>query len=991
MQNHNQQFEAEYKKLNPAQKDAVDSLDGPVMVVAGPGTGKTQVLTLRIANILDKTDTPASGVLCLTFTNAGVLAMRERLLKLIGATASEVYIATFHRFAINIIEKHFALLDFETRPELIADTEAVALVDEILETHEWQYIRPRGDMARYFGDLKSLVSLLKREGLTPEKFLEQVDQEIDRIKSNPDNISSRGARKGELKMESIKEIEALERTREVVRFYEVYEQTKIERALMDYDDVLAYAVKLAQISEDVRADIREAYLYVLVDEHQDSSGVQNAFLEAVWKGTERPNIFVVGDDRQLIYGFAGSSFEHFTKFRSSFGAAKEITLIENYRSTQTILDSADTLLKSKLAEGKLKSNSNREEQKLLIRECDYPRDEIIAIARDIQKNKYAPEDCAILVPKNHHVRSAVAILHDQGIPVSASGTVSFFTAPETKTIRDILKVIVDPYDNVALASLMLDSAIGIPPLTTHKFLREVGTRKLMLETLTSYGASRLPTDPIAGLGAQLSRFLEVSSTLGLHSLIQEIGEELFFKNPTDHERLIRRVEIIRTFIHLVEAQMEKNAYFTVKEFLLYLDRLEEYGHEIPLAVFSADLGVRVLTLHGSKGLEWKHVYIAHLDEASLMKGHRLGFTLPESVDTLIEAKNEIVARRELYVAITRARETCTLSYPRHAYTGAELEPARILADLPDTLVDRKTLAETEKELLADNPVMFVERKETPAGSSMEELTTVVAEEYPKVNVTVTLLNNFFECPWKWYFRNLLQLPEQKTESLLLGSAVHAGIEYMLKNRDDILPKVLDSVIQNCLEREYISDEKLLQRIAKETKKILDNFNKTYLPGIAEDAQSERSVTYRDPKLPHLTCYGKIDMTEREEDRVVIVSDFKTGSAKTKSAIEKSEGDEGRMSSLLRQLAMYTYLIENAEKGTEVSSSKLLFIESKPGDKDAIYQTSITGEQIEMLKKDIADYDEFIRSGDWTKRPCEAKLYGKNQECEYCAKAKQLYL
>ncbi len=132
------------------------------------------------------------------------------------------------------------------------------------------------------------------------------------------------------------------------------------------------------------------------------------------------------------------------------------------------------------------------------------------------------------------------------------------------------------------------------------------------------------------------------------------------------------------------------------------------------------------------------------------------------------------------------------------------------------------------------------------------------------------------------------------------------------------------------------------------------------------------------------------MTEREEDRVVIVSDFKTGNAKTKSAIEKSEGDEGRMSSLLRQLAMYTYLIENAEKGTEVSSSKLLFIEAKPGDKDAIYQTSINGEQIELLKKDIADYDEFIRNGDWTKRSCEAKLYGKNQECEYCAKAKMLY-
>jgi DNA helicase-2/ATP-dependent DNA helicase PcrA len=837
------------------------------------------------------------------------------------------------------------------------------------------------------------VSLLKREGLTPEQFLDTVDLAIEKIKNDPDNISSRGARKGELKMESLKEIEALQRTREVVRFYEVYEKTKKERALMDYDDVLAYAVELARISEDVRATIRENYLYVLVDEHQDSSGIQNAFLEAVWSDTEKPNIFVVGDDRQLIYGFAGSSLEHFTHFRTLFGKAKEITLVENYRSTQTILDAADSLLKSSIADGKLHANSSAKESKLTLFESDYPRDEIIYIAREIQKKidaGIAPQDCAILVPKNHQVRSAVAILRDQGIPVSANGTVSFFTAPETKTIRDMLKVIVDPYDNVALASLMLDEAIGIPPITTHTFLREVSTRKLSLFTLTDYGKSRLPTDPIARFGSQLADFLEYSSTLGLHSLIQKIGEEIFFNNATDHEKLIRRVEVIRTFIHLVEAQMEKHTVITPADFLLYLARLEEYGHEIPLAVFSADLGVRVLTLHGSKGLEFKHVYVAHLDESSLMKGHRLGFTLPEAVESLIEAKNELVARRELYVAITRAKENCTLSFSRHAYSGAELEPARILADLPESLVEKKMLSETEKELLDQDPTLFVTQKEQAARGTLAELISVVAEEYSKLNVSVTLLNNFFECSWKWYFRNLLQLPEAKTESLLLGSAVHTGIEYILKNREELSMSTLDGVVKNALEREYIADEKFLHRIFRESQKILSNFIEVYLPSIAEDAQSERSVTYRDPKLPHLTCYGKIDMTEREEDRVVVVTDFKTGGAKSKNTIEKMEGEEGRMSSLLRQLAMYSYLIENAEKGTEVSLSKLLFIEAKEGDKDAEYAKKITSEEIAMLQKDIADYDEYIRTGAWTTRPCEAKLYGKNQECEYCTKAKLLY-
>lgn len=982
-------FEQAYRDLNPAQRRAVDAIDGPVMVVAGPGTGKTQVLTLRIANIIQKTDTPPSGVLCLTFTNAGVRAMRERLLRLIGSTASEVYISTFHRFAIGIIEKHYALLDFDAAPALLADTEAVALADEILQSREWRHLRPRGDTARYFGDLKSLISLLKRESLTPALFLAEISQEVAGIESNPDNISSRGARKGELKMEALKKIESLERTREVVEFYTAYEDVKHTRGLMDYDDVLAYAVRLAELSEDVRADIRENYLYVLVDEHQDSSGVQNAFLEAVWGGTERPNIFVVGDDRQLIYGFGGASLEHFTGFRGLFGKATEITLVENYRSTQTILDAADALLQSTLATERLHGNSQASEEKISILECGYPRDEILLAARDIRRRidtGVSPAECAILVPKNYQVRSAVAVLRDCGIPVAASGTVSFFSAHETKTLRDLLRVANDPYDATALASLMLDPVFGIPPLEAHKFLREYSARKLTIETLTNYTGD---IAAILRLGELLADILACSGS-GLHTLVQKIGEEAFFKNPTDHERLVRQVEVVRTFIHLVESQMEQDPHVTLATFLGYLDRLEEYGHELPLAVFSADAGVRVLTLHGSKGLEYSHVYVAHLDDASLMKGKRGGFTLPERIAGLVEEKNELAARRELYVAITRAKATCRLSYPRRSYTGAELEPARILADLPEELVVRKTLAETEGELVAEDPVIFVRHAERETASSLAELTAVVAEEYPRVNVSVTLLNNFYECPWKWYFRNLLQLPEGKTESLLVGSAVHTGIEYMLKHRDSIEPRELDAAIRSCLEREYVSDEKLVEHVFRDAKKILDNFTVTYLPNILPNAASERSVTYRDPKLPHLTAYGKIDMTEIVSEGMVEVTDFKTGSAKTKSAIEKPEGDEGRMSSLLRQLAMYSYLIENVEKGVHVSRSKLFFIEAKQDSKDAIYAIEIGPEEIGRLKKDISDYDELVRSGEWVNRQCEAKLYGSSRECEYCARGQALY-
>jgi len=273
-----------FRGLNTEQKRAVETIDGPVMVVAGPGTGKTQVLALRIAHILQKTDVGADSVLSLTFTRSGVTAMRDRLEHYVGSDARKVHIATFHSFAGDLVEKYFSLLDFDTLPELIDDTQSVLLVDELLHNYEWEYIRPRTNPGQYFGDLKQLISLLKRERMTPAVFLDEVEKEILALKEDPESISSRGESKGQLKKEIEKKIESLFRTREVVAFYRLYEEIKKDRALMDYDDVLEYAVSLVEQSEEVRDELRELYQYVLVDEHQDSSGVQNAFLQAVWKG-----------------------------------------------------------------------------------------------------------------------------------------------------------------------------------------------------------------------------------------------------------------------------------------------------------------------------------------------------------------------------------------------------------------------------------------------------------------------------------------------------------------------------------------------------------------------------------------------------------------------------------------------------------------------------------------------------------------------------------
>ncbi len=983
-------FQTAYKALNKEQKRAVDTIEGPVMVVAGPGTGKTQVLALRIANILQKTDVGPDAVLCLTFTRSGVSAMRDRLESYIGSEARKVHVSTFHSFAGYIVEKYHNVLDLEIVPTSLDDTEAILLVDQFLHDYEWQYIRPRTNPSQYFSDLKALISILKRERMSPEAFLSEVEREVVSLKQDPESISSRGESKGQLKKEIEKKIESLEKTKEVVEFYRLYEEEKEKRSLMDYDDVLEYAVKIVETSEDARDDIREAYQYVLIDEHQDSSGVQNEFLKAVWRGVEKPNIFVVGDDRQLIYGFSGAKQSYFEEFGSLFGKAELITLSENYRSTEKILSLADDLLQSSITKEKLKSNTNGEE-KIILSEYFYERDEIIG-AGTFFKQQIAmgvnPEDCALLVPKNRHVISAVTILRDMGLRTSSPLGTSLFASPDAQSLLRVLRILDKPFDNILLAESLLDKNSSIPALVAHKALHGFKNGLLDIASLENYGDSNSlfeSENSIRAWGQKLSGWVNELSHKRISEIISVIGNDLLIKNAKSHDELLSATEVVRSFLHIAIVWGEKHPTGSLSEFLKYLSRLEEYGGEAPLASFEANSGVSVMTLHRSKGLEYKNVWIAHMNEETLMSQKRQPFTLPESIKAHIEERDSAAARRELYVAITRAKEICTISYASQTHDNKPLELSSIVAELSEVHFTKHNAEETEKTLLNSGPQIYIPVPNKREEDILEELKKYVKENYESAKVSVTLLNNFFECSWKWYFRSFLRLPEIKSVSLALGSAVHSTIEFVLKADKKPTEKQLEEKVNNELTKEGILDAKELKRLSKDAMSAVTNWLEEYYPHLSKDRISERSVSLRDKEFPHLSMYGKIDLTERFPNGDITVTDFKTGSVKKASAIEK-ETEDGRLSDYMRQLVMYSYLIKGAEK-KDVSNSRLLFVEADKKEKNALYETHVTDAQIDLLIKDIKEYDKALKSGEWANRECHHKGYGDKTECEYCQLAK----
>ena len=967
-------FREEYKKLNKAQKEAVDAIEGPVMVVAGPGTGKTQILALRIGNILKRTDIGADSILCLTFTNSAVQAMRERLYKYIGPEASRVHISTFHKFAGEIIEKFHQVLDFETAPRVLEDAESVSICDEILRENEWKHIRPRGDIGRHFKELKSLISLLKRERMSPEEFENEIEKEISSLNKNPESVSTRGESKGRLKKEVLNKIGSLERTREIVDFYKLYEKKKKGENLMDYDDTIKYALEIAENSEDARAEIRENYQYVLVDEHQDSSGAQNALLKAVWSREEKPNIFAVGDDRQLIYAFGGAKMSHFEEFKTIFGAAKLVFLTENYRSTQNILDTADVLLSSSFSDKKLLATI-KEKHNLKLVECDYPRDEILAcgleIREKIKKGEVKPNECAILVPKNRQVVSAVKVLEDLSIKTASRENLSLFDAPEFQTILRALKICADSHDFVSINESILDPFAGIPVMVAHDYLYKrrgstAGLSEILSEQRDLFGEYKEVKDWLS----KLESLVLLAPSFDIYSLVQKVGDEILLKNAKSHQELLRRVEVIRSLLHLSLSFAEKSK-SSLPDFIAFIERLQKYGEDIPLSVFKADEGVKVMTLHSSKGLEFDFVWVAHLDEASLMKGKRNNFKLPESVEEKVHEKDELAARRELYVAITRAKRFCALSYSRFSYSGRDQEKAKILADLEAKTgsFEKASFGDTEEKILAHDPKSYVlSRKIEEKKEALPELLEMVSKEYPEANVSVSLLNNFFECPRKWYFRNLLKLPEPKSESLEFGTRVHNAIDKILKSGK--MPNEKE-ILKFCEDR-------------KPEARVVLNWAKNSLPKISAKRENEKNVSFHSGEFPHLNIYGKVDLVEDLGGGAAKVTDFKTGGARKKNEIEKKD-DEGRMSNYLRQLAMYSYLLEENSKYKNIVESKLEFMEAEKGEEGS-YSAHINKEEINLLKKDIADYDHFVKTGKWWKRPCHFNSYGKNTECEYCKMA-----
>lgn len=981
-----------YKKLNTEQRKAVDAIEGTVMVVAGPGTGKTQILALRIANVLRRTDVGAESILALTFTESGARAMRARLRTYIGSDAYRVTISTFHGFAESLIREYPESFGRIIGGRLLTDIEYIDLLEEILESGTYKAIRPAGNPVFYVPHIQNIIKKLKQENVTPDDLGALIAKEEQQLAVMP-QVHEKGPHKGKVRSEYHQLEKSIAKNKELAVFYRSYDALCKERRLYDYEDMIMEAVAALRDDESMLRNLEERYLYVLADEHQDVNGVQNEILSLLTTHSEQPNLFVVGDEKQAIYRFQGASLENFLYFENMYPDVETISLTENYRSGQEILDGAHSLItavKSAADELRVPLNAAGETAAGAITLRSFAHEAVeeaslVDRVADMVERGVPPKEVAVIVRTNKEVERLTALLRKRGLEVLPSADTDILEHPITHTICALMDAVTDRQNETGLSRVISAAYCNISSEDLLRIFSGINYERSLHaivsdeEILVSLGvrnpASVLKVARVLD-DARKKDGIEVPHRI-LETLLAESGylEAVLQQYPFEGARVVRRL------YDEIEAWVQNATVHTLGDIGRLLSRMRE--HKVALNapfIGNQDNAVRVMTAHKSKGLEFEYVFLPHLTD-QLWGGRKKPeyfkiSTLKHLDETAFDRSDD--ERRLFYVALTRAKKEVQLSYADASSEGRELMPTRLLEDIDAVCI---TEVDTETEECTFDPLATVRmRTDVPLHFNTEILQSMFLER----GLSVTGLNNYLVSPWTYFYRNMLRLPEFKTTPLLFGDAMHAALEQIYRARMALgaFPDAtkIDMFLKKALARLPISTEEYTRLHERGLAALVAYCSKTTLVP-SHDALCEFKLRVMlqtgDVALPEIPLTGVIDRLDVDAGgNATRFVDYKTGKPKTRNVIEgNTKNSDGAYK---RQLVFYTLLLSlyDDERYT-TQCGALSFVEPDAKGKVHEEEFSVTTEEVEELKEEIIRVSKDIVSGAFLREPCDPSV------CDYC--------
>ncbi len=1016
-------FSEEYERLNKKQQLAVDTIEGPIMVIAGPGTGKTQILASRIGKILLDTDANPENILCLTYTEAGVVAMRKRLLQFIGPAAYKVNLYTFHAFCNDIIQDNLSLFE-KTILDPISDLEKIQLFKELIDSFPKNHAlkRYRGDVYFEINNLQSLFSNMKKEGWTPSFINERIDEYLADLPNRDEFIYKRKYKEfnaGDLKQAKIdEENERMEKLRAAVGEFDHFQQMMRKMNRYDFDDMINWVIKAFEENKNLLANYQEKYLYTLVDEYQDTSGTQNKLVELLINYWDKPNVFVVGDDDQSIYRFQGANIENMKDFADQY---KEdlltVVLTNNYRSTQPILDVSKSVINRneerlvKKIPGLSKDLTSSKDQiknlihKPVINEYESQRQEMIGITNQVQaliEKEIQPGKIGVIYKEHKYGEELAQYFKQLAIPVYSKRNLNILDLPLAKKILLIVKYLDAEHDisysgDEILFEILHFEWFGIPPIEIAKLSMEVAgkryndaktsIRQLITEKANAPAKDLFSNTMHEGLKKAtviIEKLIADVSNITLQHLIENIIQETgilshIMQSSDKHWQL----QVLTGLFDFVKEETHRNPKLGLPDFVKLISLMEKEDIALPLVeVSGSDKGVNLMTAHGSKGLEFEYVFFVGCNATFWEKKKKPGggYKLPDTMfSTLTPSANDEELRRLFYVALTRAEQHLLISYSKYRNDGKELEPSMFIAEIQDEHDIQTTLVAIDMESLAQFAALHFEKTEAPEIDKIEEEN--ISRILEKFVMNVTALNNYLKCPLEFYFKNLIRIPSPRNEATEFGSAVHYALEKLFRKMQDggkeLFPAkqefISDFEWYINRHRESFTKEQFARRL-EYGNEVLSNYYEKYINSFNKVVAIERRIKTIIKDVP---IRGALDKLEFDGKSVNVV-DYKSGDPdkgipKTKGPSDKDPngGD------YWRQAVFYKILVDNYEqKDWKVVSTEFDFIEP---DKKKNYKK----EKIVINPADITTVTQQITST-WEKIQNREFYTGCGKsDCHWC--------
>ena len=1033
----NQFFQAELAKLNPKQREAVEQIEGPVLVVAGPGTGKTHILASRIGNILLKTDAQAHNILCLTFTDAGVQAMRERLLSMIGAEAHKVHIFTFHAFCAHVIRSnpdHFGFQEVEP----IDDLDRIELIRKLIDALPTEHIlRKANKIYQYEQQLAWLFKAMKAENWQPETIKESIDTYLKSLPTREDFIYKKNTKefnKGDIRVNDIAErTQKMDLLSAAADLFEPYQLAMRKRSQFDFEDMIAWTISAFEQNEFLLRRYQEQYLYFLVDEYQDTNGSQDSILRQLYSfWGENANIFIVGDDDQAIYEFQGAKLEYLMDFYKQHQANISLVVLEeNYRSSQAILDAADVLISENIERLVNRFEDQKINKKLtarnpllaksprlpIIAEYENELHEVTDIVNQIQAlqaNGVALSDIAILYAKHSEAETMTKLLQKRGVAYNTKRKIDVLTQPIVKQLltmlryidaetnapfsgeKDLFQLLHFPYFNIPVADI---AALSMYIINENILAQQAKNdddqddelvllrwRNLMADNNILRKAKVKSLAAFVNIVSFLDDLLQAVHILPLSQVIERIvnrsGLLAYVMQQSDK---IWLMELLQTFTSFVQRQVMQYPDTSLPLLLEKLKNMKENSLRLALQKqIEIGNGLTLSTTHGAKGLEYEYVFMINATKASWEDSRpnaRGQFSLP---DTLTFSKNndgtETEARRRLFfVGMTRAKSFLQISYTtQNTQDKPQTESLFVSHLLENAQVNLEKKEISISELAIAQAELLTEREVDYEQNGQDVL---IKKRISDMVLSITALNRYWDCPLSFYLIDVLQMPNNQSVASSYGLAVHNALYQLFRQmlrEKKVFPPVsfLTEIFKKEMKKRQARFDKIsyAQYVDKGVGML-----KTYYAHSEKiwPTAVELEVYFDKINIEDVPVKGTIDKIELVDSNSVRIVDYKTGVFDAKKIKNRNSISHENGSPYWNQVLFYKLLYEQARPMQALAKkASLEWVEADTKGKIQTRAIEFSDDDVAWMKTRIATTYNKIQQHDFYKG-CGKK------ECQWC--------